>query len=168
MNVAVDVAARDEQPLVEAMAQYYIYDLSDALHIDLGPDGRFAPLLPVQRFFDDPLRHPFLIRVDGTLAGFAVVGEGSRLGNGAGVRDVAELFVVRRYRRRGVGARVATWLFDRFAGPWEVRQKAENRAATAFWRTVIGRYSGGAFEEQILDDERWRGPVQRFVSAARY
>ncbi|AKU95113.1 hypothetical protein AKJ09_01777 [Labilithrix luteola] len=27
---------------------------------------------------------------------------------------------------------------------------------------VIDRYTGGRFDEEALDDERWRGPVQRF------
>jgi hypothetical protein len=48
-----------------------------------------------------------------------------------------------------------------------VRQKAENQAATAFWRRLIGRYTGGQFEELWLDDERWRGPTQRFASGRR-
>jgi hypothetical protein len=47
-----------------------------------------------------------------------------------------------------------------------VREKTENLAATAFWRRVIGRYTGGRFEEVVLDDERWRGPVQRLDSSA--
>ena len=54
------------------------------------------------------------------------------------------------------------WLFDRFPGRWEVRQKAENSRAIAFWRRVIDRYTGGRFEEEVLADERWHGPVQRF------
>lgn len=164
MNVAVTVATRDEQPILEALAQLYIYDLSDVLGIDVAADGTFGKLLPVHRFFDDPRRHPFLVRVEDKLAGFAVVGEGSRLDGDAAVRDVAELFIMRKYRRRGVGERVATTLFDRFRGRWEVRQKMANRAATAFWRAVIGRYTGGAFADELLDDERWRGPVQRFDS----
>jgi len=69
--------------------------------------------------------------------------------------------------RRGVGERAAAWLFERFRGPWEVRQRRENQAATAFWRRAIGRYAGGRFEELELDDERWRGPVQRFDSTRR-
>lgn len=163
MDVAVAVATRDEQPILEALAQLYIYDLSDVLAIDVGPDGTYPPL-PVQRYFGDPRRHAFLLRVDGKLAGFALVGQGSRLDGDDTVHDVAEFFVVRRYRRHGVGARAAAALFDRFPGRWEVRQKRENRAATAFWRSAIARYTGGAFEELLVDDDRWRGPVQRFVS----
>ena len=43
-----------------------------------------------------------------------------------------------------------------------MRQKDENARAIAFWRRVIDRYTGGRFEEDAIDDERWRGPVQRF------
>jgi hypothetical protein len=46
-----------------------------------------------------------------------------------------------------------------------VREKAENLAAIEFWRRVIGRYTGGCFGEELLDDERWRGPRQRFDSS---
>jgi hypothetical protein len=46
-----------------------------------------------------------------------------------------------------VGARAAAALFDRFAGPWEVRVLRRNTAALAFWRKVIDRYTGGAYTE---------------------
>jgi predicted acetyltransferase len=80
---------------------------------------------------------------------------------------MAELFVMRRHRRCGVGEQVASWLFDRFRGPWEVREKAENQAATAFWRRIIDSYTDGRFQELLLDNERWRGPVQRFNSVRK-
>ena len=136
-----------------------------AWRLDVGDDGRFR-VPPIDDYWSDPRRHPFLLRVDGTLAGFALVQERSRLSGDESVADMAEFFVLRRFRRRGVGERAAAWLFDRFPRVWEVRQKLENRAATAFWRRAIGRYSGGNFEELVLDDERWRGPVQRFDSSA--
>lgn len=96
------------------------------------------------------------------LAGFALHLGKSRITGEGGVHDVAEFFVLQRYRRAGVGEQTARWLFDRFPGRWEVRQKAENARAIAFWRRVIDRYTGGRFDEEVLADERWRGPVQRF------
>jgi predicted acetyltransferase len=163
VNVQVTVAGPEDQPRLDALLELYVYDFSALLGIDVGDDGRFrAP--PLDEYFTDPRRHAFLIRVDGKLAGFALVQQRSRLSGDEAVCDMAEFFVMRRYRRRGVGERVAAWLFDRFAGPWEVREKPENEAATAFWRRAIGRYTGGRFEELLLGDERWRGPVQRFDS----
>lgn len=164
MNVQCTLAGVDDHPRLLALLQLYAYDFSEILSLEVAEDGRFhTPSVAAN--LTDPGNHAFLIRVDDKLAGFALVQPRSYLTGDAGVFDMAELFVMRRHRRRGVGEQVASWLFDRFRGPWEVREKAENQAATAFWRRIIGRYIDGQFEELLVDDERWRGPVQRFDSA---
>jgi predicted acetyltransferase len=76
---------------------------------------------------------------------------------------MAEFFILRRYRRQGVGARAARAVFDRFPGAWQVRQRPENAAAIAFWRRVIDRHTAGRFREVLWNDERWQGPVQFFT-----
>ncbi len=163
MDVQVTAAGADERARLGALFELYTYDFSELLGLDVGDDGRFgARSLDV--YWSAPRRHPFLIRVDGRLAGFALVHGQSHLTGDEAVTDMAEFFVLRKYRRRGVGERAARFLFDRFRGRWEVREKRENQAATAFWRRVIARYTGGRFDEVAVDDERWRGPVQRFDS----
>jgi predicted acetyltransferase len=78
-----------------------------------------------------------------------------------------EFFVMQKYRRQGVGEHVATCLFDRFAGTWEVGEIPNNVNGQAFWRKVIGRYTGGHYEEQMPGAETWPGPIQVFNSARR-
>lgn len=152
---------RDDKPLLLALNEYYTYDFSELLGLDVGEDGCFGGAR-LDRHFEDPRCHPFLIRVDGKLAGFALHEGRSRLTGEEGVNDVADFFVLRKYRKHAVGARAAAALFDRFPGPWEVRQVPANVGATAFWRKVIERYTKGAWEELAWDDERFRGVVQRF------
>ena len=82
----------------------------------------------------------------------------------ATVWDLAEFFVMRKYRRRGVGSLAARQLFETHRGKWEIRQRLANTPATAFWRRVVGEFSGGKFEETFLDDDRWHGPMQSFES----
>ena len=166
MNVQCTPAGSDDHQRLLALLQFYAYDFSEILPLEVADDGRFH-VPSVTANLTDSKQHAFLVRVDDTLAGFALVQPKSYLTGDAGVFDMAELFVMRRYRRRRVGEQVAGWLFDRFRGPWEVRQKAENQAVTAFWRRIIGRYADGQFEELLLDDERWCGPVQRLDSARR-
>lgn len=150
-----------DQPVLLQLAEYYAYDFSDLLDLDVDDSGRFGSGR-LGRHFADPVCHPFLIRVDGKLAGFAIHEGRSRLTGAARVNDVAEFFVMKKHRKRAVGARAAVALFDRFAGRWEVRQVPANVGATAFWRKVIGRHTGGAYTEVAWDDERFRGVVQRF------
>jgi predicted acetyltransferase len=158
----VDAAAADERPVLASLLQLYLYDFTDFMPWDPGATGRFGERA-LDGCWTDPVRHPFLIRVDGRPAGFAIVDGRSRLTGAAGVWDMGEIFVLRRYRRRGEGERAARALFARFPGPWEVRQLAANASASAFWRAVIGRYTGGRFED-LAPEATGRGPAQRFVS----
>jgi predicted acetyltransferase len=162
-DVALTPLGGDEPPVLTALFQLYIYDFSEILGFDVPDDGRFQ-VPPIDAYWADPRNHAFLLRVGGKLAGFALVSGRSRLTGDEGTHDMAEFFVMRKYRRHGVGKRAAARLFGRFPGPWEVREKAENLAAIAFWRGAIGHFTGGRFEETIYDDTRWRGPVQRFDS----
>jgi predicted acetyltransferase len=158
--VELTPAGPAEAPVISRLIQLYAYDFSDILDLDVGDDGLFAQKRP-DAFWLDPRYRSFLIRAGGRLAGFVIVDSVSRL-TGQPVWDMAEFFVLRRHRLAGVGARAAVAAFDAFRGTWEVREVARNAPAQAFWRKVIARYTGGRFIEVACDDEKWRGPVQRF------
>jgi predicted acetyltransferase len=143
--------------------QLYLYDFSELDGNDLRDDGTFGALTDLGDYWRDPRKHPFFVRADGRLAGFALIHRRGRLADDPDVTRMAEFFIVRKYRRRGLGARVAASLFDRFPGRWEVWEIAENAAAQAFWRRVIGGYTGGRYEEVIAGGR----PVQVFDTADR-
>src|SRR5439155_26103980 len=99
VDVQITPASAAERDALTALVQLYAYDLSDLFSADVGDDGRYKtpPLDPY--WSGDPRRHPFLIRVDGKLAGFALVHQQSRLTGDESVTDMAEFFVLRRFRR---------------------------------------------------------------------
>jgi predicted acetyltransferase len=162
MGTIVSPASAADESVLRNLVQLYAYDFADIMGWDIPESGRFPDAI-VDGCFDGSWRHPFLVRAAGTLAGFAIVDARSRLSGDEGVFDMAEFFVARTVRRRGVGSAAARALFDRFGGRWEVRQTAANLPALAFWRRVIRDYTGGAFSETFLDTDVWRGPVQTFV-----
>jgi len=165
VNLEVSEAQEAERPLVDGLLQYYAYDFSEFIDSDVAADGRFHSVSLGD--WPSESRRVFLFRIDGKPAGFAAVDAGSQAGGGPDVTDMGEFFVMRKYRSRGAGARAAHILFDRFPGPWEVRELSTNLPAQAFWRSVIAQYTDGQFDERTLDDERWRGPVQSFIAKAR-
>jgi predicted acetyltransferase len=162
MDIQISPAALAEKPIVENLMQLYLYDFSELCGDDCNAQGLYEDeYLP--RYWIEPERHPFLIRVDGKLAGFALVRRMSE-GNPP-THSMAEFFIMRKYRREGAGKRAAFQLFDRFPGKWHVAEIPENVAAIHFWRKIIAAYTGGNFEE-IMDPE-WQGPVQTFVSSGQ-
>jgi predicted acetyltransferase len=146
MTVEVIQAAASDKAVLRRLLQLYHYDFSEWNGDDVDEHGEFAhPYL--DHYWTDPDSHPFLIRRTGRWAGFALV-------RTAGVNDMSEFFIMRKYRRGGVGRAAARQVFAMFLGPWQVRQLHGNAAATAFWRTVVP----GGYQEAMTED----GPVQRF------
>jgi predicted acetyltransferase len=166
MRLRVEPATAGMRAALEALFQLYVYDFSAMVGEDVEEDGRF-PAPQLDTLWNDPRQEPFLFRVEDRLAGLAIVHHGSRLTGEAEVWDMAQFFVMKKYRRQGLGARAARRLFEMHRGPWEVRQIPENTAATAFWRRVIDDVAGpGGWIETREVGDQWRGTVQRFTSAA--
>jgi predicted acetyltransferase len=162
MSVELVPTTPNDEPSLTRLMQLYAYDFSEFMGLDVGDDGLFGARDPLSRCWAERWRHAFLCRVGGRLAGFVILDERSRLTGDPEVMDIAEFFVMRKYRRKGIGSACAAQVFDLFPRRWEVRQQANNAAATVFWRKTIHRYTGGRFRETLFDDERWRGPVQSF------
>ncbi|MEL6840703.1 MAG: GNAT family N-acetyltransferase [Pseudomonadota bacterium] len=101
----------------------------------------------------DPDRHPYLIFVEKEPAGFAIVHWTGK------DYDMEQFFVMRKFRRTGLGRAAAYRLFDMFRGPWGIEQITSNTVAQAFWRNVISGYTDDDFEDTLGDD-----PMQSFVS----
>ena len=167
MKVELEAVSRFRQATFRNLWQLYLYDFSGFKGWPVPEDGRW-PEDDLDGCWTRPERHPFFLRVDGMLGGFAVVDERSTspLTGAANVRELSELFVIPAFRRKGVGERAAGQLFGDFQGTWELRVMAENAAAITFWRQVVRRHTHERFEELRFDDERWRGWLLRFGSAS--
>ncbi len=162
MKVDIMPATSDDLPVVANLLELYLHDFSAVEPSDVGPDGRFGyPHL--EQYWEDPARKAFVVRVDGKLAGCALIKRGSALAGDLEAMDVAEFFVLRAYRRKGVGRAAARAIWDRFPGRWLVRVLKHNPDAVRFWKRAIAHYTDGRFTEELLDQEISDGPPRRWV-----
>ena len=163
MNIEIRKAGIQEKPVLRNLTELYRYDSSEFDGEDVGEHGLF-----VYRYFDhywtEPGRHAFIVRVSGRLAGFAMV-RAIGAGESEPIHQIAEFFIMRKYRRQRIGTTVARRILDMFPGRWRVAEEEANTPAQAFWRQVISRYTRGKFRE-IRDDE-WDGPVQEFKTESK-
>ena len=165
MTLTIEPAALSEKSVLRRLLELYLYDFSEFSGTDLDDHGLYGYRY-LDHYWTEPERLPFLFRVDGRLAGFALVRRDAGSAAAPHDLDMSEFFVLRRYRRAGIGRQAAQALFARLPGRWQVRQTAENVAAQVFWRRVIAEYTGGRFSESVWDDDGERGPLQTFVSGA--
>jgi predicted acetyltransferase len=141
---------------IESVYRDYLNDLSPqgtGVFPTLGEIGhRTSDLLA--SWFNDPGAQVITIASDEQPVGFALVRIRQPL-NGAGPSShlMAEFFIVRAWRRRGVGQAAVRLIFDRFAGQWHIMEDLRNAGAVAFWRAVLRDYTRGAFRERSSNGE---------------
>lgn len=112
------------------------------------------------------MRYAFLIKCGASVAGFVLATRGSPATDDPTDLDVAEFFVLRSYRRSGVGREAAFALWSGTPGQWVVRVSEANRAGLPFWSEVVREYTGGFFVESTRSarPNDWR--VFTFASTA--
>ena len=161
---ADEVIPRERRHVLDALMQLYLHDFSEyaplnTRHGEVGEDGRFDyPWLDA--YWQEPGRVPLLVRADGRIAGFVLVNQWSALDRPLD-HAIGEFFVLRKYRRAGVGTRAAHLVFRRMRGRWEVPVASYNHGALAFWRQVVASLPRQA-EERVGNGQRWTGPVWCF------
>lgn len=122
--------------LIRNLYQYYAYESSDWEQEDVEADGRFyIHDEHLARYWQDPQWSANLLLVDGCIAGFLLI-EGSEL-PGIDALELADLFILKRYRRKGIGRAIATQVLCSGEANWLVRFYDQDEVSQAFWRTVL-------------------------------
>ena len=160
MTVSVrDARSKESDRLwIEGVYRDYLDDLAP-LNTGIFPMlGEFGHREPdhIARWFGDPAAVPLVILQGDQPVGFAMVGHGGpppMPGRPRAKYRMAEFFVARSHRRLGVGRTAVPLILNRFAGRWEITEYLRNPDAVSFWRKVIAAYTGGRYEERVLNGE---------------
>ncbi|HEV8482329.1 MAG TPA: GNAT family N-acetyltransferase [Blastocatellia bacterium] len=150
LHVEVIPALPEQEHILANMLELYAHDFSEFIDLKLGADGRFG-YKPLPLYWKESNRYPFLIMANGHFAGFVLVRRGSEISNDADVWDVTEFFIVRGFRRLGIGMRAAQETWKKFSGKWEVRVIDRNQKAKDFWGRAITEFLGKTIEPIPLD-----------------
>lgn len=159
--------ACDQRATVENLFQFYVHDFAEfwaERQVEFDEDGRFPAYPPLAAYWSEAGAEPYVIRVDGRLAGFVLIDRHTHSGLPVDF-NMGEFFVARHYRREGVGREAALAAIRARTGQWEIAVARRNLPAQPFWRGVAAACASGAVDEIDQDDARWNGLILRFVVA---
>ncbi len=149
-----------QKSVLRQMLELYEYEFSEFNENDINEYGFYG-----YRYFDhywtDPERHAFFIKINGKYAGFVMVNNFCYVLKEK-ARSLAEFFVMRKYRRLGIGRSVASKIFDMFPGKWEVLQHGRNDLSKLFWNNVIENYTNNEYMVRTVITEEWKGQALIF------
>jgi predicted acetyltransferase len=153
MNAQLIKATPADREVIKNLMQLYIYDFSEYVDCDVENNGLFKSYPNLEDYWkEENDRFPYIIMYDNKYAGFALIRFIKT--NRRNYFSVAEFFVMRKYRRKGIGRLIAEKVFDLHKGQWEVYQKQSNTTAQLFWSRVIDDYTKGRFEEHFENGRR--------------
>ena len=142
LKIEIAEATKEEIPIIQNLARFYVYDLSEYQKRKCPEDGLFEDEDYI-RFWTKPGYYPYLIKCQGEIAGFVFVEKG---GSSTDIDyHIAEFFIVRKFRGRGISMFVANKIFQKYSGNWEVMAISRNAPAVKFWEKTIAEYTQGQY-----------------------
>ncbi|MCL2576214.1 MAG: GNAT family N-acetyltransferase [Defluviitaleaceae bacterium] len=152
MNINISIATIEQKSVLRNMMELYFYDMSEfddeTDRLELDKNGLYGYSW-LDYYWVEYGRFPYLMTIDSKLAGFALIREVEPQ-----VFSVAEFFVVRKYRKMGVGSVLINEMFKLHKSKWIISTPIKNIVAQSFWRKSVRSASAGKYAEYLIEDGR--------------
>jgi len=146
-DITIEEISIDQKSVLRQLMEFCNYDFSPYDQADVNDYGFFGYEW-IDHYWTDKGRMPYFIKVDGKYAGFVLVGHYTPKHATSPIWTINEFFVMKKYRRHGIGTYVARTLFERYRGAWKVSQIYSNDVSRFFWERVISEYTGRDYEKK--------------------
>lgn len=144
-----DATKENEKEIILNLMQLYTYELSffedETTNFKLLDNGLYKVSKYIELYWKEEERHPYILKYNGELAGFVL----ERF-NEDDTNEIAEFFVLNKYRKLGAGTFMAKEIFKRYKGKWEIRTLLKNKRAQEFWRKVVKEVSNNNYKECLI------------------
>lgn len=135
MDTTLEKVTFADRSTLASMMELYLYEFSVWENTNLNQHGLYGyPYLDY--YFTEPKRFAYFIKVEGKLAGFALVCDYCYVREDDAL-FMAEFFILKKYRNRGIGKKSAIDVIKKHPGKWELTLHPENKGAYPFWYAVI-------------------------------
>ena len=109
----------ENKNIIYNLMQLYKYELSffeDGTTTFTMLDSGLYVLKYIEKYWQDENRHPYILKCNNELAGFVL-----QRFNEENMNEIAEFFVINKYRKMGAGTFMANRIFELYKGKWEVK-----------------------------------------------
>ncbi|WP_017814840.1 GNAT family N-acetyltransferase [Paenibacillus shenyangensis] len=155
----------EESHTILNLYPFYLYDLSEIWerqpnrHGVFEEEDSYRTLAEQSEVFWIWWQHPgilfpYVIRVDGIPAGFALVSTPPYIPSYEKTDYfMHEFFVMRPFRGQGLAAQAARQIFGQFRGSWELHTNPTERNVHArrFWEQLLMDYTHNEYTRQLID-----------------
>lgn len=141
-------ANNEDKNILHNMMQLYYHELSkyedESAIFELNNEG-FYPIRYFDLYWTEKTRYPYLLKLNDKNIGLALVRERED-----GYIEMAEFFILNKYKGKGAGRFMANTIFNLHKGNWEIRALVKNIPAQNFWRKIVRERMNNDYEEKYI------------------
>lgn len=136
MQLELTQATLEKKTILANLLELYAYDFTEFCDFDIGDNGFYGyEYLPL--YWIESNRYPYLIYINKKIAGFVLIQKVYPISDEPTKWDISEFFVMKKYKRKGIGTAAAFKVWETFKGLWQVRVLVNNQIACSFWLETI-------------------------------
>ena len=144
MNIAIELVKKEEKEILRNLIEKYEYENSQYEDNDVNGYGLYGYKY-LDHYWTDENRYAFFIKVNNKLAGFIMIDDYKYYNEMEAKYCIAEMFIMYKYKKMGIGKYVVKNITNKFKGKWQVGYNPNNDIGKIFWNKVINEITNGKY-----------------------
>jgi len=131
----------------------FLHDLSEFNDdLEINPGSGLFEFDNLEWFFEKEGLTPFFILHEEKIIGFILLQSGPFSNQEISDYLLNSFFILRKYRRRGLGREACKVFFKQFPGRYAISQMKSNIPAIHFWKSIYRSFEIDTFEKEEIED----------------
>ena len=150
-EISLELAHKDQKELMKNLMALYLHDLSSYVDdLEINQEG-FLEYDGLDLFWEKKELIPLLIHYKGNVIGFVLLASPPYAPKGIDI-CIHEFFILRKYRKLGLGTKAIEELMQQYKGKYYVMQLEKNKPALEFWRNLYKKNPIDLVEKPVIQD----------------
>lgn len=144
MIFTIERVNEDEKLVLAHLIELYEYEFSEYNQNDVNHLGLYGYSY-LDYYWTEDNRFAYFIKVEGRLAGFVMICDYCYISKDENRLFMSEFFIMKKYRRKGLGFLTLKEIFKIHQGRWELSVHPKNKPSVRFWEKAIKLFSKGGY-----------------------
>jgi predicted acetyltransferase len=143
----------DRKDILKHLMTLFLHDLSEFNgDLEINQDTGLFEFDVFEWFFEKEGLTPFFITFENNIIGFILLQSGHYTNQEHYDYFLNSFFILKKYRRRGLGRETCKQFFNQFPGRYTIGQVSNNVRAIHFWKNVYKSLNIEFYEREMIED----------------
>src|SRR5215510_1263759 len=145
MEIKIIPVLIEEKEILRNLLEKYNYDTSEEDGDDVNELG-LCGYKYLDHYWTETDRYAYFTKIQDKLAGFVMIDKYLYFNEIKSDYCISEFFVLRKYRKMGIGKYVIKYIVNKYKGEWQIGYNPKNNIGKIFWNKVVKEITNGNYK----------------------